>query len=1009
MERRDLFRAVGLTLLAGVEGTAQNSRTKEPNPSSRAFEKQGTRMVLDLTGRWQLQMDDKDVGARNAWFAKQPPASESRRFDVVVPSVWQQYLELQGGVGWYYRDLQIPKDLIGKVLRLRFEAVDYRARVWLNGQEAGSHDGGFTPFELDVSRTARAGTNRLAVRVSDVGRDFRAAYCGLPGWEKTRVGTVDGLSFAEIPAGFQDWREGFDHGGIWQPVNLIATEPVYVQDLFLVPDLANSSVEARLTIVNRTQRAAHGNVTLDVRPWKGGGSSGGGRREVQLEPGSTQVSVPVALSQARPWSVADPFLYVAEATVQLGSQVSDDCAARFGLREFTVGRNGAFYLNGKEIFVKGAHYQSTEPITLAFPRSQDAARQIVQIAKEGGFNFIRGQGRPTVTAILDAADELGILFQCEPAVSKMADNSGMSSLAEREVSDMVRRDRNHPSVVIWNMINEQAAGMKVVERMCRITRKLDPTRLITESAGGNSHYYPPGSGQGVSYLTEHYYPGAPLSEGMLTYLKARGVEDQLYFVTEFGYGGLEDVDAVLEKYGDHPNSFVEDYQGFVRQKQDVEDAYAKSGMRDFFPTLAAFREAAQSVQANAVRLHVEAMRVNPKLRGYNIVQLFDSNSNEVDGLVDFWRNKRKLSFAVMQELNQPLALIVQCAPFNVTSGDEAEIAVTLINEERITGSRRIRLRVTDSAGAMIASTEQSFEPGPAVSIALRKRFALRGAPGRVAVRAEVLDGTTVIAKKTRNLDLYDPGAFRWPSRGFTLFDPQHRWRYEKSRILTRKFDAETNRADVIVIPAFSGLWKQPKDFEEFLQIVEHARRGSTLLFLGVPSDGSVPESFRRIHFHLQFSPLTVASILGFRIDLGGGRGGWGRLVGPYAGGSGEAAAGSPVTRHPVFEGCPGPGLMDWEYGNVVTDQIVQPSINSVENMGPTIQVVPLGAGRAVFCTLALLDNLGLDALAEKLLSNLVGYLDRTLPQSLQPPNDRDSEALRFRLSQVRDCLRLLQA
>ena len=88
---------------------------------------------------------------------------------------------------------------------------------------------------------------------------------------------------------------------------------------------------------------------------------------------------------------------------------------------------------------------------------------------------------------------------------------------------------------------------------------------------------------------------------------------------------------------------------------------------------------------------------------------------------------------------------------------------------------------------------------------------------------------------------------------------------------------------------------------------------------------------------------------------------------------------------------------------------MQPSINSVENTGPTIQVVPLGAGRAVFCTLALLDNLGLDALAEKLLSNLVGYLDRTLPQNLQPPNDRDAEALRFRLSQVRDCLRLLQA
>src|SRR5262245_32522266 len=242
MERRDLFRAAALGMLVGSETNAQNSGTRERVTASRAFEKRGKRMVLDLTGPWQLHMDDQGVGVKNSWFAKQPLASEARRFDVIVPSVWQQYLELQGGIGWYYKDLQIPRDLIGKILRLRFEAVDYRARVWFNGKEAGSHDGGFTPFELDVSRLARAGTNRLAVRVSDVGRDFRVAYCGLPGWEKTRTGSVDGLSFAEIPAGFQDWREGFDHGGIWQPVNLIATDPVYVADVFLIPNVVKGSV-----------------------------------------------------------------------------------------------------------------------------------------------------------------------------------------------------------------------------------------------------------------------------------------------------------------------------------------------------------------------------------------------------------------------------------------------------------------------------------------------------------------------------------------------------------------------------------------------------------------------------------------------------------------------------------------------------------------------------------------------------------------------------------------------
>jgi hypothetical protein len=182
-----------------------------------------------------------------------------------------------------------------------------------------------------------------------------------------------------------------------------------------------------------------------------------------------------------------------------------------------------------------------------------------------------------------------------------------------------------------------------------------------------------------------------------------------------------------------------------------------------------------------------------------------------------------------------------------------------------------------------------------------------------------------------------------------------------------------------------------------------------LLFLGVPSDGAVPDEFRRIHFHLQFSPLTISSILGFRLDLASGRGGWGRLVGPYGGGSGEAAAGSPVTRHAVFEGCPGPGLMDWEYGNVATDVVLQPSINSPERTGPTIRILPFGAGKVAFCTLRLLQNLGRDALAEKLLSNLAGHLDSTLPERLAAHSARDAEAFQFRLTQVRDCLQILQA
>jgi beta-galactosidase/beta-glucuronidase len=97
-------------------------------------------------------------------------------------------------------------------------------------------------------------------------------------------------------------------------------------------------------------------------------------------------------------------------------------------------------------------------------------------------------------------------------MSIMADSPFLLERSLREVKEMVKRDRNHPSIVIWNMINEADQAMKYVRAECSAARTLDPTRLITETAGGPTHYYPPYSEAYVSYLDEHPYPGAPLAE-----------------------------------------------------------------------------------------------------------------------------------------------------------------------------------------------------------------------------------------------------------------------------------------------------------------------------------------------------------------------------------------------------------------------------------------------------------------------------------------------------------------
>ncbi len=1001
MKRREFIKQAGSLPLA-IHGVSAVARAGESE-----LRTQGERQVLDLSGPWQLCMDSANRGLDGRWFQSEPSAPDARLMAIQIPSIWQQYVNEGGGIGWYFKTFSLPSEIAGRAVRVRFGAADYRARVWPNGQELGSHEGAFTPFEFDVRHAVKAGENRLVARVSDSGRDFRPQYCGLPGWEHPTWEPMDGIYFDDIPAGFQDWREGFNHCGIWQPVEVIVNDPVYVADAFILPKVESGAVEAKIVCANTTGSPVDARVTVEVRPYQGGGgASGSGESSLRLVPGQNSVSVGAQFQQARPWSPQDPFLYVAEVSVYEGTRRRDNYSVRFGLRELTVGDDGYFHLNGKRIFLKGAHYQSTEPHTLAFPENREMARRIVEVAKEGGFNFMRYQGRPTAPSILDAADELGIMIQSEPAISGLHDFPSAKELCVRETRKLIARYRDRPSIVIWNMINEQAACLKYVQLMVKTAREFDPTRLITESAGGPSRFYRPYSNTGVSYLTEHGYQNEPLSEGVLKYWRNRGVPGRLYFTTEFGFGALEDIDAVLEKYGPNPNTHMEDYHGFVQQKRQIENAFRRTNEHDIFPTLAELREAAQTVQANAHKFTVESFRSNPRMGGFNVVQLFDSNSNEVDGLVDFWRNRRKKSFYMFQQhLNQPLQLIVQFSPFNAKADGEVQVDVSLVNEDQITGSKTLHVRATGPSGAELFSREDTVEAQPWSTRLFSGPIRSGGEPGKVTLEAELRDGTRVLVKKTEQFTVYHPRDFRWPQDGFAVFDPQHQWPQDKrpDRLHTRDFDPHTEQPQLVVATQFTALWRQREDFGKFDLLIDQVRRGSTILFLGVPSDGPPPFNNRAFGNILNFSALTTPAVLGFSLHGDGESDAWGKHSGPYAWAAGNSRTGCPVTRHPIFEGLPGPGLMDWEYGNIVTNQVAVPYRMSAEDTGPDLPIVPLESGKVVFCTYNLLDQFERDGLAEKLFSNIVAYLHGQLPSALRARTEREEEWMQFHQAQVDDC------
>jgi len=966
-----------------------------------------------FAGPWQLYLDEGNLGKRQEWY-RQPPSRSAKGYEVRVPGCWQEYVPgLAGGIGWYFKEFALPAELKGQVLRLKFWAVDYFTEVWLNGEKLGEHEGGFTPFELNMTKAARlAEQNRLAVRVVDPPRPLNQSLMGLPGWEGKTDGVVDGYTFKEIPMGHQSWQEGFNFGGIWQPVELLASPSVYISDVFIEPKWRDGSIEAHVEVSSHNPGSVLRRLRVAVSPWKETGRiAGQSEKDERFPPGGKkQVDVHVDLRDPRAWSPEDPYLYLAEVTLEGDGGVQDRTTARFGLREFTV-KDGYFHLNGKRIFVKSGHHQGTYPTTLESPPTREFAYKEVRIFKEAGFNFCRLWVKPAPPEFLDAADELGLMLQEEPPLSTMEDSPLMLERSVREVREMVLRDRNRPSIVLWNMINECDQPMKYVRQQCEVARRLDPTRLITESAGGPSHYYVPYSMEGVSYLDEHPYCGAPIADDVWDYNRTRGVAGQLCFFSEYGYGGMNDLDSVLEKYGPSPKNYMEDYAGHALLRERREKAWADSNLlQKAFRDPGSWREACQTVQADVVRLHTEAMRCNPCMAGYNYVQVFDSNAIEIDGLVDFWRDKRKKAFYAMQEANKPLILVVRCTPMNARAGDEVGVSVTLVNEEQVSGGKRLTVSMRAPSGGELLSRDAVIEAKPWISTVFEETVKLQDAPGQYTIEATLWHGSRPLVIKQEFCTVFSD--LQWPAAPLFVLDPEQRLEpyLAKRRIACQKLGAPIQTPAIILVTPTTSLWRRPEDYVQLIRLFTWVERGCTAIFLEVPLDGPSLLTSAPIFMESFLSPFALANITPFDRVSSVDETWAGQRVGAYAWGLTDYAAGVPIPKHAIFAGTPQDGIMGREFANVVPVKKILTDWNTSEDTGTTVQIhssssaSALGKGRIIISSLNLLPNLDEDALAEKLLHNLVSYAQETLPQNLELEDAEMTERLKFQLASYQDCV-----
>ena len=430
--------------------------------------------VTSLDGRWLLATDPHNVGRGKAWWTAPRPEAKPTRVPWIIQDAFPGY----HGVAWYWKEFDAPPRSAadGRTL-LRFWQVDYKADVWLNDTPLGAHEGAESAFVFDVTDVVKPGArNRLAVRVVNPTNE-----------------PIDGLVLSEVPHRNKviPYSSGsaWDQGGIWDSVELLNVPAVRVDDLFVRPDWKTGQIRVRATIRNAGKAPVKGRLLLTVAPAATGETLVAGRLEPELKVGDTVVESTLQVDGHRLWNLDDPFLYRVTARVGVGSPAASaephEFSVRCGFRDFRF-ENGAFRLNGKRIYLRCSHTGNCCPIGLEMPHDPDYLRRDLINQKMLRFNAIRFISGVPKRYQLDLADEIGLMVYPESYAGwVLGDSPKMAERYDESVFGMIRRDRNHPCITMWGLLNETSDGAVFRHAVSVLpqVRKLDDTRVVMLNSG----------------------------------------------------------------------------------------------------------------------------------------------------------------------------------------------------------------------------------------------------------------------------------------------------------------------------------------------------------------------------------------------------------------------------------------------------------------------------------------------------------------------------------------------
>jgi hypothetical protein len=424
-----------------------------------------TNQVVSLNGdAWLLATDPQNVGQKEGWFNTPRPEAKKAKVPWIIQDTFAGY----AGIAWYWRDIVIPANPHkgGRYL-LRFWDLDYIGEVWVNGKPVGSHEGAVVCFNLDITSAVQPGVkNRIAVRVlSPFG------------------GPIEGIVRGQTPHGA---LRDFNLGGLCDDVELLITPSVRQEDLFVRADPKTGKVRVSMHAINAGSKAQKANLEVSIAPATSDGPVAVISVGKELKPGDNLIETELKVNQPKLWDLKTPNLYRLTSRLRiLGTDSVDEFSTRFGFRDFRF-ENGAFRLNGKRIFWSSAHTGADTPVTISVPIDPSFVRKDLINLKECGFTGIRFISIMGKRQQIELCDEIGLLVYEESYASWMFENSPqMPERFDRALTGLVLRDRNHPSVVMWGLLNETNEGPVCdhARKALPLMRSLDDSRVIMFSSG----------------------------------------------------------------------------------------------------------------------------------------------------------------------------------------------------------------------------------------------------------------------------------------------------------------------------------------------------------------------------------------------------------------------------------------------------------------------------------------------------------------------------------------------